>query len=141
MSLEVLQGVKDMFPAGTRVHLHEAKLSSPPKLSDFPYVVLHGGWGEETSGERGDRSSDDIPDQTAFTLRCTVVALSLEGLSALAGISRTALNRQRPVVAGWKFSRLRQVEVLTAEPDNRVSVETTNPVYLVDEYPFMGSRV
>ncbi|MGP5391275.1 hypothetical protein [Glutamicibacter arilaitensis] len=141
MSLEVFRGVEAMFPAGTRVHIHEAKLSSPPKLSDFPYVVLHGGWGEEISGERGDQSSDDIPDQTAFTLRCTVVALSLDGLNALARTSRTSLNRQRPVVAGWRFSRLRQVEVLTAEPDNRVSVETTNPVYLVDEYPFMGSRV
>ena len=141
MSLEVFRGVEAMFPPGTRVHIHEAKLSSPPKLSDFPYVVLHGGWGEETSGERGDRSSDDIPDQTAFTLRCTVVALSMEGLDELARSSRTSLNRQRPVVAGWRFSRLRQVEVLTAEPDNRVSVETTNPVYLVDEYPFMGSRV
>lgn len=141
MSLEVFRGIEAMFPAGTRVHIHEAKLSSPPKLSDFPYVVLNGGWGEETSGERGDRSSDDIPDQTAFTLRCTVVALSLEGLNELARTSRTSLNRQRPVAAGWRFSRLRQVEVLTAEPDNRVSVETTNPVYLVDEYPFMGSRV
>lgn len=141
MSLEVFRGIEAMFPAGTRVHIHEAKLSSPPKLSDFPYVVLHGGWGEEISGERGDRSSDDIPDQTTFTLRCTVVALSLDGLNALARTSRMSLNRQRPVVAGWRFSRLRQVEVLTAEPDNRVSVETTNPVYLVDEYPFMGSRV
>lgn len=141
MSLEVFRGIEAMFPPGTRVHIHEAKLSSPPKLSDFPYVVLQGGWGEETSGERGDRSSDDIPDQTAFTLRCTVVALSMEGLNELARTSRTSLNRQRPVVAGWRFSRLRQVEVLTAEPDNRVSVETTNPVYLVDEYPFMGSRV
>jgi len=141
MSLEVFQGLKALFPPGTRVHIHKAELSNPPVLSDFPYVVLHGGWGEETSGERGDRSSDDIPDQTAFTLRCTVVALSLGGLNELTRVSRASLNRQRPLVPGWRFSKLRQVEVLTAEPDNRVSVETVNPVYLVDEYPFMGSRV
>lgn len=140
MSLEVLQGLKALFPPEVRVHLHKAQLSNPPVLSDFPYVVLHGGWGEETSGERGDRSSDDVPDQTAFTLRCTVVALSLGGLNEIARVSRASLNRQRPVVDGWKFSKLRQVEVLTAEPDNRVSVETVNPVYLVDEYPFMGYR-
>lgn len=141
MSLEVFQGLTALFPSGTRVHIHEAQLSNPPVLADFPYVVLHGGWGEEVSGERGDRSSDDIPDQVAFTVRCTVVALSMAGLNELAKVSRASLNRQRPVVDGWKFSKLRQVEVLTAEPDNRVSVETVNPVYLMDEYPFMGSQI
>ena len=141
MSLEVFDSLKALFPAGTRVHIHAAKLSNPPQVSDFPYVVLHGGWGEETSGEAGDRSSDDVPDQVAFTLRCTVAALSLSGLNEMTRVARSSLNRNRPVVEGWRFSRLRQVEVLTAEPDNRVSVETVNPVYLIDEYPFMAYRI
>lgn len=141
MSLEIFQGLKALFPAGTRVHLYRAELSNPPQLSDFPYVVLHGGWGQSVSGEPGDRSSSDIPDQLAFTLRCTVAATSLAGLNEATRVARTALDRQRPVVPGWSFSKLRQVEVLTAEPDSRVSVDTVNPVYLVDEYPFTAYRV
>ncbi|WP_313812990.1 hypothetical protein [Glutamicibacter sp.] len=140
MSKAIFDGIKALFPPGTRVHLYRAELSNPPRLEDFPYVVLHGGWGEEVSGEPGDRSSDDIPDQVAFTLRCTVAALSLDGLSEITTTSREALNRQRPTVTGWRFSKLRQQEVLTAEPDNRVSVDTLNPVYLVDEYPFTAYR-
>ncbi|MGP4995110.1 hypothetical protein [Glutamicibacter ardleyensis] len=140
MSLEVFEAVKALLPPTTRVHLFEAKLSSPPALADFPYVVLHGGFGTAVSGERDNRSSDDLPDQVAYLIRCTVVATSKDGLNHLVGVARSALNRQRPVVPGWSFSKLRQVEVLTAEPDNRISIDTLNPLYAVDEYPFMAYR-
>lgn len=140
MSLEIFKGIEAMFPPDARVHLYKADLSNPPQMTDYPYVVLAGGWGEEVSGEPGDRSSDDVPDQVAFNLRCIVVALSLDGLSDMAKTARTALNRKRPVVPGWRFSKLRQTEVLTAEPDSRVHVDTLNPVYLVDEYPFTAYR-
>lgn len=140
MSLEVLEAVKAMIPPGNRVHLFEAELSKPPALADFPYVVLHGGFGTAVSGERDNRSSDDVPDQVAYLIRCTVVATTKDGLNHLVGVVRAALNRQRPVVPGWSFSKLRQVEVLTAEPDNRISIDTLNPLYAVDEYPFMAYR-
>ncbi|MDR4533213.1 hypothetical protein [Glutamicibacter sp. PS] len=139
-SLAIFQGVQALLPVQARSHLFEAELSDPPRLSDFPYVVIHGGWGDEVSGEPGDRSSCDIPDQAAMQVLCTMVATSREGLNAIVGQVRTALNRQRPVVAGWRFSRMIQRQVTTVEPDQRISIETISPLYVVDEFTFTAFR-
>lgn len=135
------KAVQALLPSTVKSFLYEPELSVPPALSDFPYVLFWGDMGEEVSGEPGDRTASDSIDQLAMTIRCTLVATSGEGLGWLVQNTRPFLNRARPVVAGWKSSRLRQQPVMPADSDTRVSVGSLHPVYAVDEYSFVSSQV
>lgn len=141
MILEHYQAVKALVPATVKVHLFQPRLSSPPAVGDYPYAVLWGTLGEEVSGEPGDRSARDDPDQLDFRIRCTYVGLTGESLAIVARNVRAALNRKRPVVAGWKASRLIQASLTEGQTDYDVKVGSFNPVYAVDEYTFTSSRI
>lgn len=131
--------VKSMVPAGIKVHLYTAELSTPPGAADYPYVLLWGDPGLEFSGEPGDRTSADVVDQLQFGIRATYAGLSGEALSIVIGPTRRALNRARPVVAGRKCSRLRQSVLAPMETDYSLVVGSRHPVFAVDEFLLTSS--
>ena len=131
---EHYEAVKTLMPAGVKVFLYDAELSEPPAVTDYPYVVLWGDPGEEFSGDPGDRTSADQPDQLQLGIRATYAALSGEALSIIAGVTRRALNRARPVVAGRGCSRLKQSVLQPMETDRSLVVGSRHPVFAVDEY-------
>lgn len=133
MILDHYRAVQALLPQGLQVYLFNV-----PGKPVFPYVVLWGSLGVESSGDDDGDSLDDLPRSFAPRIRATYVGLNPDSMIITAQRVRASLKRVRPVVAGRSCSKLKQGTLTDAQTDYDVVVDGQRPVYAVDEFTFVS---
>lgn len=133
MILDHYRAVQALLPQGLQSYLINV-----PGKPVYPYVVLWGSLGVESSGDDDGDSLGDLPRSFAPRIRATYVGLSPDSMIITAQRVRASLKRARPAVAGRACSKLRQGTLTDAQTDNDVVVDGQRPVYAVDEFTFVS---
>jgi len=134
---EHYDAVKALMPAGLTVYR-----GSVPGTPTYPYAVLWGDLGEESSGGPDGDSLQDVPDVLSLRPRVTYAGLTFDSVLIVARNVRAALNRKVPVVAGWSPGRLRQASLMDVQTDTSVTLTGgANPVFAVDEFALVSSKL
>lgn len=106
-----------------------------PDNPTYPYAVV---W-----GEGGTEDSDSLADDpSTLTARAyvTVSGLSFDSAAAALKITRTALNRARPAVAGRSLWPLHQKSQQPIQADLSIGVPGFgHPFYAVDQYDLVNN--
>lgn len=137
MIKEHYDAVKALLPGTVRVYMWNA-----PSGPQYPYVVLWGDLGEESSGGPDGDSLEDVPNVLSLRMRATYVGLTGDSLLIVARNVRAALNRATPVVAGWHPGRLRQAVLMDAQTDTDVTLTGGgHPIYAVDEFALVSHKL
>jgi len=125
--------VAGLFPPGLKVYV-----GSVPDKPTYPYAVLWGSLGDETS-----ESLADVPDEIRIPFRVTYVGLTLASAAWVASKVRPALNRAAPYVSGWITGRMRQSTLMDVQTDRDVTINGTgaHPLYAVDEFLLVASKL
>ena len=137
MFKEHYDAVNALMPAGLTVYR-----SSVPSTPTYPYVVLWGDLGEESSGGPDGDSLQDVPDVLSLRPRVTYAGLTFDSVLIVARNVRAALNRKTPVVAGWRPGKLRQTPLMDVQTDTSVTLTGgANPVFAVDEFALVSTKL
>lgn len=124
-----------MLPVGVRVH--RGYVSKKLTSEDYPYVVLGGSGGDEST----ETLTGDV-DSLEFRLRVTYAGLSFDAALIVMEKVRRAFLSKRPVVPGWSCGTVRHEAALNIQPDLDVTLPDTglHPVFAVDEFTVFCSR-
>lgn len=145
MILEHYNAVKALLPSTMRVHMWKAEerdASGNIIPLKYPYVVLWGDLGEESSGGPDGDSLEDVPDVLSLRIRATYVGLTGDSMLIIARNARAALNRKTPVVSGWKPNPLRQAVLMDGQVDRDVTLTGDgNPTFAVDEFALVSHKL
>lgn len=108
-----------------------------PDAPTYPYVLLWGGIGNETT-----EALSDTPDTLELSVKATYAGTSGDSVMIVAQSVRGALNRARPAVDGWYVSRLHQSSLIDVQTDTDVTMPGTNrhPIFAVDEFALTSQR-
>lgn len=137
MILEHYNAVRALLPSTVRVHMW-----SVPDGAAYPYVVLWGDLGDESSGGPDGDSLEDVPDVLSLRIRATYVGLTGDSLLIIARNARKALSRKAPAVAGWRTNPLRQAVLMDAQVDRDVTLTGGgHPIYAVDEFTLVSHKL
>ena len=137
MIKEHYDAVKALLPPTVRVYMWNV-----PDTPAYPYVVLWGDLGNESSGGPDGESLEDVPDVLALNVRATYAGLTGDSVLIVARNVRAALNRKTPVVAGWRPGKLRQSSVMDAQTDTSVTLTGgAHPIFAVDEFALVSSKL
>lgn len=137
MILEHYNAVKALLPSTVRVHMW-----SVPDGAAYPYVVLWGDLGDESSGGPDGDTLTDTPNTLSLRIRATYVGLTGDSLLIMARNARAALSRKTPNVAGWRTNPLRQAVLMDAQVDRDVTLTGGgHPIYAVDEYALVSHKL
>lgn len=137
MIREHYDAVKALLPGTVTVYMW-----SVPDTPTYPYVVLWGDLGNESSGGPDGDSLQDVPDVLSLNVRATYAGLTGDSVLIVCRNVRAALNRKTPVVAGWKPNPLRQSSLMDVQTDTSVTLTNgTNPVFAVDEFALVSSKL
>lgn len=137
MIKEHYDAVKALLPSTVRVHMW-----SVPTDPVYPYVVLWGDLGEESSGGPDGGTLADKADVLSLRIRATYVGLNGDSLLIMARNARAALSRKTPNVAGWHASPLRQSVLMDGQVDTDVTLTGGgHPVYAVDEFALVSHKL
>ena len=137
MIREHYAAVKALLPVSMRAYLWNV-----PALPAYPYVVLWGDIGTESSGGPDGDSLEDVPDVLTLNIRATYAGLTGDSVLIVAQNVRAALNRRIPVVEGWRPGKLRQSSLMDAQTDTSVTLTGgANPVFAVDEFSLTSSKL
>lgn len=140
--IAVAKAMQALTPAGFKCYLFKPKMSSPPALSDYPYVFLWGSPGDRLSGDGNTDSLCDSFQAERAEVKATYVALNDTSLHILIQAFRDAWDRKDLTVEGFAPSRLKQFSLMDSEADSQaVLVNGIRPIYAVDQYTFIGSRI
>jgi hypothetical protein len=133
---EHYDAVKALLPPTVRVYMWNV-----PDTPTYPYVVLWGDIGTESSGGPDGDSLQDVPDVLTLNVRATYAATNGDSLLIIVRNTRAALNRKIPVVAGWLPGELRQSSLMDAQTDTSVTLTGgANPIFAVDEFALVSSK-
>lgn len=140
--IQFLEAAALFVPADFPVHLMEHDPDGDPEAGQYPHVVLWSDPGWEFSGnEPGwDHSLRDEPDALELNIRATYTGLTKESAAVVLSRTRAALNRARPLVAGWACSRLGQAPLMGIQADKTIQVGHGHPYYAVDEYRLIATK-
>ena len=135
MSRAHYDAFQSLLPAGTRVH--RGYVSKKLASSDYPYVVLGGSGGDESTESLG----GDV-DSLEFRLKVTYVGLSFDAVLIQMEKVRRAFLSGRLVVPGWTCGTVRHEAALNIQPDLDVTLTDTSlkPLFAVDEFTVFCSR-
>ena len=137
MIKEHYDAVKALLPATMRVHMW-----SVPSAPVYPYVVLWGDLGDESSGGPDGDSLRDVPDVLTLRMRATYVGVNGDSMLITARNARASLSRKTPTVAGWRPNPLRQSVLLDGQVDTDVTFTGGgNPVFAVDEFLLISHKL
>ena len=137
MIKEHYDAVNALMPAGLTVYR-----GSVPTTPAYPYAVLWGDLGEESSGGPDGDSLQDVPDVLSLRPRITYAGLTFDSVLIVARNVRAALNRKTPVVAGWRPGKLRQTPLMDVQTDTSVTLTSgANPVFAVDEFALVSTKL
>lgn len=137
MILEHYNAVKALLPATVRVHMW-----SVPTSPQYPYVVLWGDLGDESSGGPDGDSLRDVPDVLSIRIRATYVGVNGDSMLVMARNVRAALSRKTPAVTGWRTGQLRQSTLMDGQVDRDVTFTGGgHPTYAVDEFALVSHKL
>ncbi|MFE4229130.1 hypothetical protein ACFRJ8_14720 [Arthrobacter sp. NPDC056886] len=137
MIKEHYDAVKALLPSTVRVYMWNV-----PDTPAYPYVVLWGDLGNESSGGPDGDSLEDVPDVLALNVRATYAGLTGDSVLIVARNVRAALNRKTPVVAGWRPGKLWQSSLMDAQTDTSVTLTGgAHPIFAVDEFALVSSKL
>ena len=137
MIKEHYDAVKALLPSTVRVYMWTV-----PSSPTYPYVVLWGDLGDESSGGPDGDALADVPDVLSLRIRATYVGLTGDSVLIMARNARAALNRKTPAVTGWHPGKLRQSVLMDAQDDTDVTLTGGgNPVFAVDEYALVSHKL
>lgn len=137
MIKEHYDAVKSLLPSTVRVHMW-----SVPADPVYPYVVLWGDLGEESSGGPDGDTLADRADVLSLRVRATYVGLNGDSMLIMARNVRAALNRKTPNVPGWHPGPLRQFVLMDGQVDRDVTLTGGgNPVFAVDEFALVSHKL
>lgn len=137
MIKEHYDAVKALLPATVRVHMWTV-----PASPQYPYVVLWGDLGDESSGGPDGDSLQDVPDVLTLRIRATYVGVNGDSMLIQARNVRAALSHKTPVVSGWRANPLRQSVLMDGQVDRDVTFTGGgNPVFAVDEYALVSHKL
>lgn len=137
MIREHYAAVKALIPATVNVYMW-----SVPDTPVYPYVVLWGSAGDESSGGLDGDSLLDRQDVLSIRMRATYAGLNGDSMLIAVRNVRSALNRKTPVVAGWKPGPLRQSSLMDGQADLSITLTGgSHPVYAVDEYTLVSHKL
>ena len=145
MIKEHYDAVKALLPSTVRVYMWQAEERDatgkivPPI---YPYVVLWGDLGEESSGWIDGDSLEDDPDILYLRVRATYVGVNGDSMMIVCRNTRAALSRKTPVVPGWKPNPLRQSVLMDGQVDKDVTLTGGgNPTFAVDEFALVSNKL
>jgi hypothetical protein len=129
--------VKALIPAGTNVYMWDV-----PGTPQYPYVVLWGSVGDESSGGADGDSLLDRQDVLSLNIRATYAGVNGDSMLIVARNVRAALNRKTPVVTGWRPGKLRQASLMDGQADLSITLTGgAHPVYAVDEFSLVSHKL
>ena len=124
-------GVAGLIPDSVKVYLVNV-----PSRPEYPYVVLWGDLGEETS-----EALADVPNEMHIRFRITYVGLTLDQVAWVVSRVRPALNRVKPYVPGWLPGKLRQSPLADIQADTSIKLEGgAHPLFAVDEFALSADK-
>ena len=146
MIKEHYDAVKALLRPALRVHMFSVAQEKNPdgslKPVAYPYVVLWGDLGDESSGGPDGDSLQDDPAILSIRMRATYVGTTFDSLAILARNVRADLNRKAPTIAGWRPGKLRQAALLDAQVDRDVTLTGGgNPLFAVDEFSLISHKL
>ncbi|WP_426302770.1 hypothetical protein [Arthrobacter sp. R-11] len=135
MGKEHYDAIEAMLPAGLNVHRGSAPLT--PEAEDYPYVVIGGTPGTETT-----EALSGPPDSLDLPVKITYAGLTFDSVLITIRDVRAALNRKRPQITGWVCDPLKQSSLVDIRTDYDVMVPgiALNPVYAVDEFGLFATH-
>ena len=137
MIREHYAAVKALIPSTVNVYMW-----SVPDAPAYPYVVLWGSAGDESSGGVDGDSLTDRQDVLSLNIRATYAGVNGDSMLIVCRNVRAALNRKTPVVVGWKPGRLRQSALMDGQADLSVTFSSgAHPVYAVDEFSLVSHKL
>ena len=137
MIKEHYDAVKALMPAGLTVYR-----GSVPDAPSYPYAVLWGDLGTESSGGTDGDSLRDGTDVLTFRPRVTYVGLTFDSVLIICRNVRAALNHKAPIVTGWAPSKLRQSSLMDVQTDTDVTLAGgAHPVFAVDEFSLVSQKL
>lgn len=138
MIREHYDAVRALMPAGLTVYP-----GTVPETPSYPYAMLWGDLGEESSGGPDGDSLVDVPDVLSLRPRVTYAGLTFDSVLIVARNVRVALNRKTPAVAGWRTNPLRQSTLMDVQVDRDVTIAGTgaNPLFAVDEFALVSHKL
>ena len=137
MIKEHYDAVKALLPTSIRVYMWNV-----PNTPAYPYVVLWGDLGNESSGGPDGDSLEDVPDVLGLNVRATYAGLTGDSVLIVARNVRAALNRKTPAVTGWRCSKLRQSSLMDAQTDTSVTLTGgAHPIFAVDEFALVSNQL
>lgn len=135
MSKAHYDAMESLIPAGISIHRGSAPIE--PVSDDYPYVVLGGNAGNEsTEAANGD------PDSLDLRFKLTYAGLSLDSVLIIMGLVRPAVRTARLVVPGWTCGLFRHESLVDITTDFGFKIPDVgvHPVYAVDEYAVFCAR-
>jgi len=134
---EHYDAVKALLPSTVRVYMWNV-----PDAPAYPYVVLWGDLGDESSGGPDGDSLRDRQDVLSLRVRATYVGLTGDSMLITCRNARAALNRKIPVVSGWRPGPLRQASLMDGQTDTDVTLTGGgHPVFAVDEFALVSHKI
>lgn len=124
-----------LLPAGTKVH--RGYVSKKLVSADYPYVVLGGSGGDEST----EAMAGNV-DSLEFVLKVTYAGLSFDAvLIVMEKVRRAFLSRQL-IVPGWSCGTVRHETALQIQPDRDVTLTDSSfsPLFAVDEFTVFCTR-
>ena len=137
MIREHYDAVRALLPSTVRVYAWGV-----PEAPSYPYVVIWGDLGDESSGGPDGESLDDVADVLSLRIRATYAGLTGDSVLIVARNVRAALNRKTPTVTGWRTNPLRQSTLMDVQVDRDVTIpgSGTHPLFAVDEFALTSER-
>ena len=138
MIKEHYDAVKALLPSTVRVYMWNV-----PDGPQYPYVVLWGDLGDESSGGPDGESLDDVADVLSLRIRATYAGLTGDSVLIHCRNVRAALNRKTPTVTGWRTNPLRQSTLMDVQVDRDVTIpgSGTHPLFAVDEFALVSHKL
>lgn len=139
---EFYDAIEALLPLELKVYQFNAKLSIPPVLADYPYVVLGGDGGWDFSGDGPEEPSLSAElDSVEMRVTATMAGTSTASLNSIFKKVRPSLSGTKPIVPGWSCSEMVQAPLVGIRPDRDININTLNPIFMVDEYVFIATRL
>ena len=138
MIREHYDAVRALIPSTVKVYAW-----SVPVAPSYPYVVVWGDLGDESSGGPDGDSLTDSTGVLSLRVRATYVGLTGDSVLIVARNVRAALNRKTPTVTGWRTNPLRQSTLMDIQVDTDVTIpgSSTHPLFAVDEFALVSQKL
>lgn len=123
------------LPAGLK--FHRGTVTEKLTSASYPYVVLGGGGGDEST-----EALNGNVDSLEFRLRATYAGLTFDSVLITMDRARRAFLDSPLIVPGWSCGKVRQFEALPIQPDADVTLSDTSlkPLFAVDEFTVFCTR-